>query len=366
VIPISAVVLGADEERLVVEVLRSGQLAQGPMVARFEADFAAFCGTAHAVAVANGTVALTAALKALGVGPGDEVVTSAFTFAATLNAILECGATARFADIDPVTYNVDPASLAAACTDRTRVVMPVHLYGQPADMPAIVNVAERRGAAIVEDAAQAHGARVDGRTVGGYGLATFSLYATKNITSGEGGLVTTNDGNLADRLRLLRNHGMRARYQYELQGTNYRMTDVQAAIAIPQLARLEETTEQRRTNAARLTEGLAGIAGLEPPVTATGRDHVFHQYTVRITDEAPLDRDALAAMLADRGVQSGIYYPRVVFDYDSYREHPLVVPADVPNARDAARQVLSLPVHPHLSAADLDRIVDAVRTAFGA
>jgi dTDP-4-amino-4,6-dideoxygalactose transaminase len=366
VIPISAVVLGADEERLVVDVLRSGQLAQGPMVARFEGEFAAFCGTAHAVAVANGTVALTAALKALGVGPGDEVVTSAFTFVATLNAILECGATARFADIDPATYNVDPASVAAACTDRTRVVMPVHLYGQPADMAAIVNVAERHGAAIVEDAAQAHGARVDGRTVGGYGLATFSLYATKNITSGEGGVVTTDDDALADRLRLLRNHGMRARYQYELQGTNLRMTDVQAAIAIPQLARLRDTTRQRRANAARLSEGLGGIPGLEPPVTAAGRDHVFHQYTVRVTDEAPLDRDALAAALADRGVQSGIYYPRVVFDYDSYRGHPLVVPADVPRARDATRQVLSLPVHPHLSDADLDRIVDAVRVAFGA
>ena len=293
------VVLGADEEQLVVDVLRSGQLAQGPMVARFEHEFAAFCGTAHAVAVANGTVALTAALKALGVRPGDEVVTSAFTFVATLNAILECGATARFADIDPATYNVDPASLAAACTDRTRVVMPVHLYGQPADMAAIVNVAERHGAAIVEDAAQAHGARVDGRPVGGYGLATFSLYATKNITSGEGGVVTTNDDTLADRLRLLRNHGMRARYQYELQGTNLRMTDVQAAIAIPQLARLDdddETTPDERDAAVRRS---GRNPGLEPPVTATGREHVFHQYTVRITDEAALDRDALAAALAD-------------------------------------------------------------------
>jgi dTDP-4-amino-4,6-dideoxygalactose transaminase len=159
---------------------------------------------------------------------------------------------------------------------------------------------------------------------------------------------------------------MRARYQYELQGTNLRMTDVQAAIAIPQLARLRDTTEQRQANAARLSEGIAGIAGLEPPVTAAGREHVFHQYTVRVTDEAPLDRDAVAAALADRGVQTGIYYPRVVFDYDSYRGHPLVVQADVPHARDAARQVLSLPVHPHLSDADLDRIVDAVRVAFGA
>jgi dTDP-4-amino-4,6-dideoxygalactose transaminase len=365
-IPISAVVLGAAEEQLVLDVLRSGQLAQGPMVARLESEFATCCGTTHAVAVANGTVALTAALRALGVGPGDEVVTSAFTFVATLNAILECGATPRFADIDPVTYNVDPESLERVCTERTRVVMPVHLYGQPADMTAIAKVAERAGASIVEDAAQAHGARVDGATVGGFGLATFSLYATKNITSGEGGVVTTNDDALADRLRLLRNHGMRARYEYELQGTNFRMTDVQAAIALPQLARLRETTARRQVNAAQLSEGLADLPGLITPVTTPGRDHVWHQYTVRITDDAPLDRDALAAALTDRGVQSGIYYPRVVFDYESYQQHPLVLAADVPHAREAARQVLSLPVHPHLSGDDLDRIVGAVRDAFGA
>ena len=365
-IPISAVVLGDDEEQLVIEVLRSGQLAQGPMVARLEKEFAAYCGTRHAVAVANGTLALVAALRVLGVGPGDEVVTSAFTFVATLNAILECGARARFADIDPGTFNVDPQSLAEVCTDRTRVVMPVHLYGQPADMAAVSTIAERHGAAIVEDAAQAHGAAIDGRPVGGAGVGTFSFYATKNITTGEGGMVTTDDDDVADRLRLLRNHGMRARYQYESVGTNYRLTDVQAAIALPQLARLDATIEQRQANAARLSAGLAGIAGLVTPVGHTGYRHVFHQYTIRVTDDAALDRDALAAQLASRGVQSGIYYPRVVFDYDCYREHPNVVASDVPRARATASQVLSLPVHPGLSDADLDRVVEAVRGSFGA
>ena len=319
-IPISAVVLDEDVERLVLEVLRSGQLAQGPMVARLEREFAAYCGTRHAVAVANGTLALVAALRALGIGPGDEVVTSAFTFVATLNAILECGARARFADVDLGTFNVDAGSLAGVCTDRTRVVMPVHLYGQPADMAAVRSIADRHGAAIVEDAAQAHGAAIDGRRVGGSGVATFSLYATKNLTTGEGGIVTTDDDGVADRLRLLRNHGMRARYEYETVGTNYRLTDVQAAIAIPQLERLDATIERRQRNAARLTEGLCGVPGLVTPVITPGCRHVFHQYTVRVTDDAALDRDALAEQLASRGVQSGIYYPRVVFDYACYRE----------------------------------------------
>jgi dTDP-4-amino-4,6-dideoxygalactose transaminase len=318
------------------------------------------------VAVANGTVALVAALRVLGVGPGDEVVTSAFTFVATLNAILECGAQARFADIDAHTFNVDPQSLEEMCTERTRVVMPVHLYGQPADMAAVTKIAERYGSTVVEDAAQAHGAQINGRGVGGFGVGTFSFYATKNITTGEGGMVTTNSDDIADRLRLLRNHGMRARYQYESVGTNLRLTDVQAAIALPQLARLDAAIERRQANAARLTAGLADLAGLVTPTVVPGCRHVFHQYTIRVTGEAPLDRNALAAQLASRGVQSGIYYPRVVFDYDCYREHPNVVASDVPRARAAASQVLSLPVHPGLSDADVDQVVEAVRGSFGA
>jgi dTDP-4-amino-4,6-dideoxygalactose transaminase len=365
VIPISAVKLGEDEEKLVIEVLRSGQLAQGPMVARLEREFAEYSGTRHAVAVANGTVALVAALRVLGVGPGDEVVTSAFTFVATLNAILECGATARFADIDPGTFNVDVESLAQVCTDRTRVIMPVHLYGQMANMTGVADIAQRHGVEIVEDAAQAHGAMIAGQPAGSFGLATYSFYATKNITTGEGGMVTTDDDDLADRLHLVRNHGMRARYEYESAGTNYRLTDLQAAIALPQLARLDATIEQRRANAARLTEGLSGIGGLTTPTVCPGYRHVFHQYTIRVTEEARIDRDALAAELASRGVGTGVYYPRVVFDYDSYRAHPRVIQSDVPRARAVAAQVLSLPVHPSLSDADLDQIVEAVRGALG-
>ncbi len=244
-IPISTVRLGADEERLVLEVLRSGHLAQGPMVARLEAGFADVARVRHVVAVSSGTTALVAALQALEVGPGQEVVTSPFTFVATLNAILEVGAAPRFADISLRDFCMDPERVADACTSRTRVLMPVHLYGQPADMGRLVPIAQERSIAVVEDAAQAHGAELDGRAVGSFGLGCFSLYATKNVTTGEGGLVTTDDEALADRLRLLRNQGMRNRYEYEVPGHNYRLTDLQAAVGIPQLERLATTTSAR-------------------------------------------------------------------------------------------------------------------------
>jgi dTDP-4-amino-4,6-dideoxygalactose transaminase len=365
-IPLYGVHVDDEAERLVLDVLRSGRLANGPMVARLERGFAALCGVQHAIAVTSGTVALVAALQVLGVGPGDEVVTSPFTFVATLNAILECGAVARFADIDPRTFTLDPAAVADAITPRTRVLMPVHLYGQGAAMGDIVSIAADRGLAVVEDAAQAHGATVGGRGVGSYGLGCFSLYATKNVTSGEGGVITTDDDLIADTLRVLRNEGMRDRYQYERVGYNYRLTDVQAAIALPQLTRLSESNAQRRVNAARLDQGLAGIEGLLTPVLARGHEHVFHQYTVRVTPDARLDRDALARHLAEQGIETGVYYPRVVFDYDCYRSHPRVVAAPAREAAIAAREVLSLPVHPRLPSKDIDRVVEVVRRALGA
>ncbi len=365
-IEISKVVVGEDEQRLVSEVLRSGRLAQGPMVARLEQGFAALCGVRHAVAVNSGTSALIAALQAERLRAGDEVVTTPFTFVATLNAILEAGATARFADIDPATFNIDPDGVAAAITDRTRVVMPVHLYGQPAAMDTISELAAVRDLSIVEDAAQAHGAMVAGRSAGSYGSGCFSLYATKNVSTGEGGIITTNDDERADRMRLLRNQGTRGHDQYEVQGHNYRLTDVQAAIALPQLERLEASTARRRANAARLSAGLEDLVGIVVPVVADGRTHVFHQYTIRVTPAARVDRDAVAAQLRARGVGTGIYYPRVVFEHDCYRDHPGVVTSEVPEAFRAAREVLSLPVHPHLSVSDIDRIIEEIRTILGA
>jgi perosamine synthetase len=359
-IPITAVDV-QEAEPLVLEVLRSGVIAQGPMVKRFEDLFAGLVGVDHAVAVNSGTTALVASMQVLDLRPGDEVLTSPFTFVATLNAILEAGATARFADIGADDFCLDPAAVAAAVGPRTRVLMPVHLYGQMADMNWLVPLAERHGLALVEDAAQAVGATIEGRPAGSYGLGCFSLYATKNVTTAEGGVITTGDAALADRLRVLRNQGMRQRYQYEVPGHNYRMTDLHAALGIPQLGRLAELNELRRHNAELLTKGLVGLPGLRLPATLPGRAHVWHQYTVLVTEEAKVGRDELAARLAERGIGTGVYYPKVVFDYDCYREHPDVIVGDVPIARRVATQALSLPVHPKLSDADLDAIVDAVR-----
>lgn len=359
-IPITSVILGPDIEASVLETIRSGMIAQGPRVAELERRFAELIGARHVIAVNNGTTSLVAAMAALDLEPGDEVITSPFTFVATLNAILAAGATARFADISLDDFNLDPASVAALVTDRTKVLMPVHLYGQCADMVALSGVAEAHHLAVVEDAAQAHGATVAGRAAGTWGIGSFSLYATKNLTSGEGGLISTDDDELADRLRLMRNQGMRQRYQYEMVGNNYRMTDLQAAVCLPQLDTYAANVERRRSNAAALNAGLADTPGIVVPPTLPGREHVWHQYTVLVTDDAPVTRDELAAGLEQRGVGSGIYYPRVVHDYDCYRRDPRVVADLAPLAEQAARQCLSLPVHPSLSTQDLGTIVAAV------
>ncbi len=365
-IPISVVTVDDEAQQLVIEAMRTGRLAQGPMVARLERDFAELIGVRHAVAVSSGTIALVAAMQALHIRPGQEVITSPFTFVATLNAILEAGATARFADIRADDFCIDPNAVAGAVTDRTAVLMPVHLYGQPADMTSLAPLAERHGLHIVEDAAQSHGARIGDRAVGTFGLGCFSLYGTKNISTGEGGLVTTDDDELADRLRLLRNQGMRERYMYEVAGHNYRLTDLQAALAIPQIARYPEQVARRRHHASYLSMGLSDVPGLVVPHELPGRTHVWHQYTVLVTEEASMPRDQVVAELNANGVGCGIYYPRIVSDYACYRDDPRVIPADTPVAAKVATQCLSLPVHQHLLESDLDRIIEMVRKTLGA
>lgn len=360
-IPITVVKVDPRAHELVSEVLTSGRLAQGPMVERFEQLVAGMCGTRHAVAVSNGTVSLVAALQAVGIGPGDEVITSPFTFVASVNAILQCGANVRFADIDPVTFNMSPGALAEQLSDSTAAVMPVHLYGQAADMTGLTAVIGDRDIPVIEDAAQAHGAETDGRRVGGYGLGSFSFYATKNISTGEGGAVTTDDDDLADRLRLLRNQGMRERYVYEIVGHNYRMTELQAAVGIPQLERLEEINESRRANARMLSAGLSDVPGVVTPEVREGATSVWHQYTIRVTSDSAVDRDAMVTGLEQAGIGCGIYYPRVAYDYECYRSDPNVTITACPEAERAAREVVSLPVHPHLDEADIDTIVAEVR-----
>jgi dTDP-4-amino-4,6-dideoxygalactose transaminase len=361
-IRLARVQIGPEEEAAVLAVLRSGMLAGGPQVAELEQAFASAHGAAHAVAVSNGTTALVAALRAHGVGPGDEVITSPLTFAATLNAILEVGATARFADItDDLT--VDPAQMAALVMPRTRALLPVHLYGLPAAMAEISALAAAHGLAVIEDAAQAHGARIGAAAVGSSGTATFSFYGTKNITCGEGGIVTTSDDEIAQRLRLLRNHGMRASYDYALPGYNYRLTDLQAAVAAVQLTRLPSINESRARNAARLSEGLSGLPGLVRPAVPPGRVHAWHQYVVQVTPAALIDRDQLSKRLDVDGIDSRPYYPALVHDHACYRDHPQVRADPTPRASRAASEVLALPVHPLLTDADIDRILSCVRAA---
>ncbi|MGG7509607.1 DegT/DnrJ/EryC1/StrS family aminotransferase [Plantibacter sp. YIM 135249] len=360
-IPITTVRFGEAEERRVLEVLRSGSIAQGPVVAELESRFAELQGTRHAVAVNNGTTALIAALQVLDLEPGDEVITSPFTFVATLNAILQAGATARFADIRDDDFNVDPQSMTGLVSDRTKVLLPVHLYGQMADMAPIAELAADRGLSIVEDAAQSHGADYRSTRAGGFGLGTFSFYATKNITTAEGGMITTNDDDLAARLRILRNQGMRARYEYLIAGNNYRLTDLQAALAIPQLERYEQTVNIRRANAAFLSEALSDVDGVVVPTSLPGRGHVWHQYTIRVTAEAAVSRDEFVTALTDRGIGCGVYYPKLLGDYDAYRDRADVILDETPVARRVATEVVSLPVHTDLSRSELETIADAVR-----
>jgi len=352
-IPISKPLITEAEKKAVLEVLESGMLAQGARVARLEERFAEVCGTRHAIATSSGTTALHIALMAHGIGPGDEVITTPFTFIATVNSMLFVRAKPVLVDIEEETFNIDPALIEGAITPRTRAIMPVHLYGYPCDMDAIMDIAQRHGLLVIEDAAQAIGATYKGKPMGSFGTGCFSLYATKNVAAGEGGMITTDDESLAEQCRLLRSHGMRRRYYYDFMGYNFRMTDLHAAIALAQMDRLEELTAKRRANAAYLSEHLAGVV---TPQVRVGYEHVWHQYTVRV--EHGRDRDAAAQQLREAGVGTGIFYPVPVHQHDYIRD--LIGEVSLPVAERLAREVISLPVHPALSQADLERIVRAV------
>jgi dTDP-4-amino-4,6-dideoxygalactose transaminase len=347
-------ILGPEEQAAVAAVLGSGQLAQGPRVAEFEERFAAFCGVRYAVATTSGTMALWLALLAHDIGPGDEVITTPFSFIATANAILYTGATPVFVDIDPETFNIDPEQVAAAITSRTRAILPVHLYGLPCDMTRLTAIAARHHLAIIEDACQAHGAAVEGRRAGSFGAGCFSFYATKNMTTGEGGMITTDDEGVADRAKVLRAHGMRQRYYHERLGYNFRMTDVQAALGLAQLDRLPSLTARRQANAVFLSSALADLPDVFLPRRAPGYEHVYHQFTIRV----PLGRDAFREGMTARGVGTEVYYPRSIPQQDVYRE--LGYNTFLPVTETTAREVVSLPIHPALTPAELEQIAWAV------
>ena len=340
-----------DEERAAVDrVMRSGMLAQGPEVAAFESEFSAIVNGMHSVAVNSGTSALHMAFLAAGVGPGDEVIVPSFSFAATANAVALAGATPVFVDIELDYFCTDPAAIEAAITPRTKAIMPVHLYGHPANLVAIKAIADKHGLLLFEDAAQAHAASVDGIPVGAWGIAgSFSFYPTKNMTSGEGGMITTPSADVARLARVLRNQGMERRYENEVVGFNTRMTDIHSAIGSVQLTKLAGWTAKRQENAAFLSAHLEGVV---TPPTAPGAVHVFHQYTIRVVDA---DRDAFAEELGKRGVGSGAYYPTPIHRLPSFR-----LDLDLPVTELATTQVLSLPVFPSLSQGELETIVEAV------
>jgi perosamine synthetase len=371
-IQIAQPLFGNEEVEAVLRILTTGQLAQGNYVSTFEQRFAKLCHVREAVAVSSGTAALHLALLAHGIGPGDEVITTAFSFAATANVILLVGALPVFIDIEPDTCTIDPALIETAITPRTKAIMPVHLYGNPCAMHQLEALARAHNLSIIEDACQAHAASIDGKVVGSFGTGCFSFYATKNMTTGEGGMVTTNDPVLAERVRLLRNHGQQERYYHTTLGYNLRMTEIQAALGIIQLGKLECFTRQRIANAQYLTEHLQGA--VQTPIARPGHRHVYHQYTIRV----PGDRDAWSATLQARGVGTGIHYPTPIYRQPFYGDVPerfriscpekmmtarlldREVDAYLPVTEAAARQVLSLPVHPALSESDLATIVQEV------
>lgn len=349
--------LAAEIEPLVIDVLRSGHYVGGPLVAQFERDYAAAIGVAHCVGVGNGTDAIELALRALDVAPGDEVIVPGNTFIATAEAVSRIGGVPIPVDVDPDHLLMDPDATDAAVTSRTRAIVPVHLYGQVAPVDALQELAERRGIALVEDAAQAQGARRHGRAAGSWGrIAATSLYPGKNLgATGDAGAITTDDAALADRVRLIANHGSRVKYDHEAIGVNSRLDAVHAAVLSVKLRRLDDWNGRRRTLAARYSDALADVAGLVLPRSMPGNDDVWHLFVVRVPDRA-----AVLAALAEADIEGGVHYPQPWYLSAAYAGLGNRI-GTCPVVEQAAGQILSLPIHPHLTAEQQDRVIAAVR-----
>lgn len=357
-IPIARPIVGSEEIKAVEDVLGSGMLVQGEAVKRFEDAFSSYLGVKNSIAVSNGTVALDLALKALNLQPQDEVISPAFTFIATANSILYQGIKPVFADIDERTFNIDPEDLLEKITPRTRAVIGVHLYGQPFDVDAIRQICDDNNIMLIEDSAQAHGAEYDGAKVGSFGMGCFSFYPTKNMTTGEGGMITTNDDAIAARLRLLRNHGDTGKYNHVLVGYNYRMMNLQGAMGLVQLRKLDEFNRKRINNAEYLSKSIK-INGVSLPFKAENVRHVYNQYVIKVEDDFPVSREKLMDYLQSKGIGSAVHYPKPIYRQPIYRELGLdkkICPA----AEDVSKKVMSLPVHPSLAQEDLEYIAAAM------
>ncbi len=358
-IPIASPLIEEEERQAVLAVLNSGRLAQGPVVAQFERAVAAFCGAKHAIAVGNGTFALDLGLKAIGIQPGDEVITTPFTFVATTNAILMQGAIPVFVDIDEKTFNIDPKLIEQKITKKTKAIVPVDLYGQPHDYDEIQHIAKKHNLKVVEDSAQALGAFFNGKSAGLLGdVGAFSFYATKNLTTGEGGVILTNSDEIANLCRILRNQGQdeKVRYEYVMLGYNYRLTELQAALGVEQMKRLDSVSAARIANARLYDEGLKGISWLRTPVQAPNRTHVYHQYTILLDSE--INREEFLLHLKKHEIGYGVYYPKPLYDY----EYLLKFKSSCPVANSIAKRVVSLPIHPRLSSSDVKKVVEVIRS----
>lgn len=341
--------IGLKEISAVVKVLISRKLAQGEKVKEFESNFSELVEKRECVAVNSGTSALHLALIALGIGTADEVIVPSFTFAATANVVKLVGATPIFVDIDPETFNIDPAAIEASISKATKAIIVVHLYGLPANMPEISRIAKQHDLMIIEDAAQAHGSSIGDRPIGTWGeAAAFSFYPTKNITSGEGGMIVLKGADTARTCRLLRNQGMETRYQNEIVGYNLRMTDIHAAIGVCQLNKLQKINRRRQSNARYFSNNIKKFA---TPFTPTDFQHVFHQFTLRI----PSHRKEFIEHLDRLGIGTAVYYPTLVHQLPAFQAQ-----IKLPESELATAQVVSIPVHPNLSQKDLKRIVKAI------
>ena len=358
-IPINLPKIGEEEVEAVVKVLRSGQLTSalgaGPMVTQFEKNFAKFAGVTHAIAVNTGTAALHSAIVAAGVQQGDEVILPGFTFVATAEAVVIAGGKPVFTDIDPETYNISPAEIKKSITRKTKAVIPVDLYGLSADIKPIREIATKQGLAVVEDAAQAHGATYNGKPAGVFAdAACWSLYASKNMTTGEGGVITTDSTEVAETLRLIRTHGEKAKYASLMLGYNYRMSEIQAAIGLVQLEKLPAFVAKRRENAKRLTRLLAKTDRLQLPEESKDRQHSWYLYTVRLRNAAEKERNKIVEELRQKDIGAEVYYSNPVHLMPYYRER--FGGCRLPETEEAAKQVFSLPIHPSVTEAQVDYI----------
>lgn len=365
VIPIAKPIIGDEEAKVVATVLQSGMLAQGKQVSEFEERFSEYIGVQNSVAVSNGTVALDLALKASGIQQGDEVIIPSFTFVATANSVLFQSARPVFADVDEKTFNINPDDVLERITAKTKAIIGVHLFGHPFDLEAMQEICEDHHLVLIEDAAQAHGAEYGGKRVGSFGIGCFSFYPTKNMTTGEGGMITTNSAEIAETCRLLRNHGDSGKYHHMTLGYNYRMTDLEAALGIVQLRKLDGFNAKRIKNAEYFNKNIT-TSGLKLPYNKSGVKHVYHQYAVTIEDDFPMSRDEFMEYLRDKGIGSGVHYPLPIHNQPLYQRLGYTSEnVRCPVATALSEKILSLPIHPALEEADLRYIAETINTMDG-